>query len=357
MNMNRGLCGLARIGSSRFGRIHQQQQTRSTASVTHAPPPKTYSSPDEYEGSKNFVAGKQGYAPGFPPPKGCRDVVRAKPTPMKPTDLPAPSPKQHAVPRNAKAANDAMRQYRQKLRQKRYAYMHESLTTEQDKQVARQESRERAQKVVQERRRKLIKERNEFIEKLRADPLSTENVLNPEGRTVLANLTGEVEEKEKSKADDATAEADEQRKQPPLHTIKVGYKLQPPRVSVSIPREANEERNKEREKNRRLARTQQHENRMQALMALYHESESFVNYENVAQMAHRCVDVMAISQPTLAEMTDSLSANGGTITAAESAHRSIELRNMLQGTAGRQSKAGYDHLVRWTQENGGTKGR
>ncbi|KAJ2743412.1 hypothetical protein H4S06_005578 [Coemansia sp. BCRC 34490] len=356
MSMNRGLCGLARIGSSRFGRIQQQQQqqTRSTASVTHAPPPKTYSSPEEYEGSKNFVAGKQGYAPGFPPPKGCRDVVRAKPTPMKPTDLPAPSPRQHAVPRNAKAANDAMRQYRQKLRQKRYAYMHESLTAEQDKQVARQESRERAQKVVQERRRKLIKERNEFIEKLRADPLSTENVLNPEGRTVLANLAGEVE---KSKAGDAAAEAGEQRKQPPLHTIKVGYKLQPPRVSVSIPREANEERNKEREKNRRLARTQQHENRMQALMALYHESESFVNYENVAQMAHRCVDVMAISQPTLAEMTDSLSANGGTITAAESAHRSIELRNMLQGTAGRQSKAGYDHLVRWTQENGGTKGR
>ncbi|KAJ1664091.1 hypothetical protein IW140_004304 [Coemansia sp. RSA 1813] len=328
----------------RIGATRLESTTRilgRTASTQSEARPATVCPPDEYKGSSNYVPGKQGYAPGFPPPKKWRDAVKPKPAPKLPTDLPAPSPKQNKVPTNTKSANDALRQYRQKLRQKRYSYMHENLVTEQRKRETRQESREKAHKLVEERRQKLIKERNEYIEKLRADPMSTENVLNAEGRTLMPNLPEEAQNGDGKK--------------PRLHTLEPGYKLQPPRVSVSIPREANELRNKERVKNRNLTREQQHETRMQALMTLYHESASFVHYGNLNKMVHQCVDVLAISQPSLTEMTDNLNDNGGVITGAESARRTIEMRNMLQGTAGRQSKVGYEGLLRWKKENGGSE--
>ncbi|KAJ2402796.1 hypothetical protein GGI23_000451 [Coemansia sp. RSA 2559] len=332
--------GTARISAPLLGRARVLADLASAQSEAR---PATVCPPAEYKGSPNYVPGKQGYAPGFPPPKKWHDAVKQPLPLMKPTDLPPPSPKQSSVPRNPKSASDALRQYRQKMRQQRYAYMHESLVTEQRKRIQRQESLERSYKFVEDRRQKLIKERNEYIEKLRADPLSTENVLNAEGRTLMANMPEEA-------AQQSSAGENDEAKKPRLHTLKPGYKLKPPRVSMSIPHEANELRNKERIRNRSMLRENQHESRMQMLMALYHESESFVHYGNLNRMVHRCIDVLAISQQSLEEMTDDLNNNGGVVTGAEAARRATELRNMLQGTAGRQGKIGYEGLLKWKKE-------
>ncbi|KAJ1801648.1 hypothetical protein LPJ59_000137 [Coemansia sp. RSA 2399] len=337
------VCRTARISASQLGSTRILARLASTQSEAR---PATVCPPAEYKGSSNYVPGKQGYAPGFPPPKKWRDAVKPPLPVMEPKDLPPPSPKQSNVPKNPKSANDALRLYRQKLRQQRYVYMHESLVTEQRKRVQRQASHELSRKFVEERRQKLIIERNEFIEKLRADPLSTENVLNAEGRTLMANLPEEVA-KQRSAGDNDD-------KKPRLHTLKPGYKLKPPRVSMSIPQEANELRNKERVRNRSMSRESQHESRMQMLMALYHESESFVHYGNLNRMVNRCVDVLNISQQSLEEMTDNLNSNGGVVTGAEAARRTTEMRNMLQGTAGRQGKIGYDGLLKWKKEKQGS---
>ncbi|KAJ2558888.1 hypothetical protein EV175_000592 [Coemansia sp. RSA 1933] len=310
------------------------------ASTQSSARPATVCPPEEYKGSQNFIAGKQGFAPGFPPPKKWRDAVKPKLPPMEPKDLPAPSQKQHSVPKNPKFANDALRQYRQKLRQRRYGYMHESLVNEERKREQRKESHLRSVEIVMDRRRKLIAEHNEYIEKVRSDPMSSENVLNVEGRTLVPHLHDK---------DDQIMQ-----KQPRLHTLEPGYKLRPPSVSVVLPREANEQRSAERERNRSLSREQQHERRMQTLMALYHESESFVHYGNLNKMVLRCMGAMATSHQSLAEMTDSLNENGGIITGSEAARRSIEMRNALQGTAGRQGKIGLDGLLKWKKEKGGS---
>ncbi|KAJ2354942.1 hypothetical protein GGF43_002973, partial [Coemansia sp. RSA 2618] len=71
----------------------------------------------EYAGSKNYVPGKQGYAPGFPPPKTWPAEPRPRPEAKKSKDVPPPSAKQTKVPRQASAARDAGRLYNQKMRE------------------------------------------------------------------------------------------------------------------------------------------------------------------------------------------------------------------------------------------------
>lgn len=282
----------------------------------------SYRQMSAYPGSSNYREGKEGFAPGFPPPKGWRDAPRKKPEPQLATDLPPRSAKQTYVPKLSSAANNPARQYKMKLRSLRYTYLHDHLVKEEEKREKHQKSLKRAFQIQSERAQRLQQERQEYETKVRADPLSAENVLNAEGKTLLSNIPKE----EKSAA---------------------GYELAPPRVSISMPKEANEKRQMERTQNRQLTDQRRKEDNVQKMMALFHESEHFVHYKNLDRKVLDAIGISSGSYRSLGELTDTLKSGGGIVTPAESARRTNELRNVLQGAAGSQGKLGYDGLIKW----------
>ncbi|KAJ2751429.1 hypothetical protein GGI19_004484 [Coemansia pectinata] len=279
-----------------------------------------------YGGSANYVPGKQGYAPGFPPPKNSRDAPREKLPPLLASDLPAPKAKS----KDEQAVGSAARQYREKLRELRFGYMHDHLVGQEAKRKRNEKSLAKAREVQLDRREKLRKERAEYEVQVRDDPLSAANVLNAEGRTLLGNVD--------------TAGA---LKEVAASTEPVGYRLAPPRVTISMPEAANAARNSERQRNRRVVGERRHEDNVQALMGLFHEAESFVHYGNLEKKIYEMLNVLAVSQRTLAEMVDDLNKNGGVTSSPEVARRTTELRNTLQGTTGRHGRLGHDGLVQW----------
>ncbi|KAJ2742986.1 hypothetical protein GGI20_004092 [Coemansia sp. BCRC 34301] len=274
-----------------------------------------------YGGSSNFVAGKQGYAPGFPPPKNFRDAPRPKPPPKLASDLPAPKASRPATGKNA------AREYRERLRTLRFAYMHDHLVGQEAKREQRKESLAAARVVQKDRREKLRRERADYETRVRDDPLSSANVMNAEGLTLLGN------------------------QDPAGSPEPVGYRLAPPRVTIAMPEAANALRNNERLRNRREAGRRRHEDNVQALMSLFHEAESFVHYDNLEKKIYDMLNVLAVSQRTLSEMLDDLNKNGGIATSPEVARRTIELRNTLQGTTGRTGRLGHDGLVKWMEDH------
>ncbi|KAJ1839241.1 hypothetical protein LPJ73_006827, partial [Coemansia sp. RSA 2703] len=211
------------------------------------------SSDSDYKGSANYIPGKQGYAPGFPPPKNWRDVPRPKPDPMLASDLPVPKrPSSEAAAARAEKQN-ASGTFRQRMRELRHSYLHDHLVNEQTKREERKESLARTREIQAEQREKIRKERLVYQTQVQADPLSAENVLNAEGLTLLGNIP-----------------------QPAARDINdPGYKLAPPRVSISIPEEANKIRNQERKENRQLMTQHRHEDNVQAMMTLFHAAEKY----------------------------------------------------------------------------------
>ncbi|KAJ1817723.1 hypothetical protein LPJ60_004692 [Coemansia sp. RSA 2675] len=279
-----------------------------------------------YGGSSNYVPGKQGYAPGFPPPKNFRDAPKAKLPPKLASDLPQPKDRSRDEPK----ASSVAKQYREKLRQLRFGYMHDHLVGQEAKREKNKRSLAVAREIQMDRREKLRKERAVYEAQVRDDPLSAANVMNPEGRTMLSNV-----------------DAAEVPQEPPQSTEPVGYRLAPPRVTISMPEAANAARTSERQRNWRVAGERRHVDNVQALMNLFHDAESFVHYGNLDKKIYDFLNVLAVSQRTLAEMIDGLNENGGVTTAPEVARRTTELRNTLQGTTGRSSRLGYDGLVQW----------
>ncbi|KAJ2457636.1 hypothetical protein GGF42_002562 [Coemansia sp. RSA 2424] len=292
-----------------------------------------------YGGSANYVPGKQGYAPGFPPPKNFRDAPREKLPPRLASDLPAPKVSSHLLAKQT--AGNSARQYREKLRELRFGYMHDHLEGQEAKREQRRTSLAAAREVQRDRRDKLRKERADYEAQVRDDPLSAANVLNAEGRTLLSNVAT-VSSEEKAVVDPVAASGSAAGSAEP-----VGYRLAPPRVTIAMPEAANAARNSERLRNRRVAGQRRHEDNVQALMGLFHEAESFVHYGNLEKKIYEVLNVLAVSQRTLAEMVDDLNKNGGVATSPEVARRTVELRNTLQGTTGRTARLGHDGLVQW----------
>ncbi|KAJ2777144.1 hypothetical protein H4R18_005298 [Coemansia javaensis] len=314
----------------RLGARWSSSTSSSTSSSAGGSEAAAAVSAGEYPGSKNFRPGKEGYAPGFPPPRGwsgepkgwkSRAERRAEEESGAAARIavPAPSAKQTHVPDAARAAADAGRLYRQKMREMRYEYFRESVARGEAKRAADAQKRAEMLVLVRERRDRLKRERREYEDKVLADPLSAANVMNAEGKTVLGNVVdGEP-----------------------------GYALEPPRVAVLQPAEANEQRRQERARNRRLAAERRHEAKIQDLMALFHEAESFVHYDNIDHKIMQFMDSVSFPSRSLAEMFELAQKSGGTVLPAEIAARTDELRNTLQGTAGPQNRLGYDGLVRW----------
>ncbi|KAJ2005275.1 hypothetical protein GGI04_001203 [Coemansia thaxteri] len=295
---------------------------RCKLAVRSAAPPSIRSiSSTSYGGSSNFVAGKQGYAPGFPPPRHCRDAPQPRAEPPKASDLPAPQKK-------SKRGGD---NYREKLRALRFAYMHEHLEAQETRREQRAASLAAARERHRDLREKVRRERTEYETQVRDDPLSAANVLNGEGQTVVRNLianNGLSGEKE------------------------IGFRgLAPPRVSISMPVEGNAARADERARNRRVAGSRRHEDNVQALMALFHSAESFVHYGNLASKINEVLAALTVSHRSLGEMVESLNKNGGVTTPAETARRTRELENTLQGTAGPKGGLGHAGLVQWLDEH------
>ncbi|KAJ1729288.1 hypothetical protein LPJ61_003598 [Coemansia biformis] len=280
----------------------------------------------EYPGSSNYRPGKEGYAPGFPPPKGWSAAPAPKPAQLRARDLPTASAKQTHVPSSDLAANDAGRLYRQKLRELRYGYLKGHVEQQEKKRELDEMKRQQMRVLVREQKAKLLRERKEYEEKVKADPLSAENVMNAEGKTVLSNL----EEAE---------------------TGEVGYTLAPPRVSVLIPKQPNEERQQERGRNRQLVGHRQHEANVQTMMTLFHEASSFVHYGNINYKIMQFMDSVSFPNRSLSEMFELVHKSGGVVPPAEIGKRTDELRNTLQGTTGHHNKLGYDGLMEWLDKH------
>ncbi|KAJ1882983.1 hypothetical protein H4R99_001213 [Coemansia sp. RSA 1722] len=270
-----------------------------------------------YEGSKNYVPGKQGYAPGFPPPKNWRAEPRAKPLPLVASDLPKPKP---AISR---AKPTAATEFRQKMRELRHEYLHDHLVVQQEKREVQKKNLQLMRQVHKERKEKIQRERQVYETQVRSDPLSAENVLNAEGLTLLGNV-------------------------PELKSVdQPGYDLKPPKVSISMPVEANRLRDQERAQNRRLAKQYRHEDNVQAMMTLFHDAQGFITYENLNRKITEFLDVLAPSPRGLGEMLAELNKNGGNATNQDVSDRTSQLRNMLMGTTGKHGKLGYNGLVNW----------
>ncbi|KAJ1643757.1 hypothetical protein J3B02_003836 [Coemansia erecta] len=286
----------------------------------------TDSTASSFKGSENYVPGKQGYAPGFPPPKNWRAEPRKKPEPLKASDLPAPKPP--VVRAKPTAATD----YRQKMRELRHEYLRDHLVAQEEKRETQKKTLAYMRQVHAERKEKIQREREIYESQVRSDPLSAENVLNAEGLTLLGNVP----------------EQQNQQQQNQQQTMEQpGFELKPPRVSISMPAEANRLRDEERRRNRHLAKQYRHEDNVQAMMTLFHDAEGFTNYENLNGKITEFLEVLAPSSRGLAEMVDELNRNGGHATNQDISERTSELRNMLLGTTGKQGRLGYDGLVRW----------
>ncbi|KAJ2726633.1 hypothetical protein GGI07_000356 [Coemansia sp. Benny D115] len=278
--------------------------------------------PEDYKGSENYVPGKQGYAPGFPPPKKWSDKPREPRAAVLAADLPAP---QDPLPIQTPAYR-----FKEDMRNLRKGYLLEHVQRKEDKVLIQANKLEHVRAMQAERREKLRAERLEYETKVRADPLSAENVLNAEGLTLLGNVAETAESSSKEEP---------------------GYKLAPPRVTISIPAEANARRNEERKENRDLTNQMRHEDNVQAMMTLFHEAESFVTYENMDQKIDDFLESLSISQRSLSEMLDNLQGSHGVISPDEVSMRSIELRNILQGTTGPQGRLGHDGLEQWLENH------
>ncbi|KAJ2699648.1 hypothetical protein H4R19_005522, partial [Coemansia spiralis] len=63
------------------------------------------------------------------------------------------------------------------------------------------------------------------------------------------------------------------------------------------------------------------------------------------------MDSVSFPSRTLAEMFEVVQRSGGTVSPGEVAARTDELRNTLQGTAGRHNSLGYAGLVQWLNEH------
>ncbi|KAJ1986540.1 hypothetical protein GGI25_006349 [Coemansia spiralis] len=306
-----------------------KQIARPARKLIEANRPALVCAPEEYPGSPNYVPGQQGYAPGFPPPRKWRATVQKKPEPLRAHELPSSS-----TPKPATALeSNPERVYRQKVRMLRHTYHHDHLLSTERREAELSERMQRAREFTLDRRARLARERNQYVINVLEDPVSSENVLNAEGRTLMPNIPDKHG----------------------LNRLEPGHKLEPPRVSVAMPPKANRERAEERARNRSVMRELQYEGRVQTLMALYHEAESFVHYGNLGKKIHECVNILSVSQPTLGEMVNDLKSNGGVVTAAEAGRRTAELRNLLLGTSGRQGRLGIDGLKKWTEEHGNNK--
>ncbi|KAJ1949438.1 hypothetical protein EC988_004770, partial [Linderina pennispora] len=145
----------------------------------------------EYQGSKNYVPGKQGYAPGFPPPRNWPAEPREPPKPQLASDLAVPTTKKQIDSRSSNPEQNATRLYKQKLREMRFSYQYDHLVKQQAKREQQEESLERVKRYQANRKEKLRQEWIEYDTKVRSDPLSAENVLNSEGKTLLSNIPGE----------------------------------------------------------------------------------------------------------------------------------------------------------------------
>ncbi|KAJ2076599.1 hypothetical protein H4R24_005613 [Coemansia sp. RSA 988] len=294
---------------------------------------------ESYPGSKNYKPGKQGYAPGFPPPKNWSAEPRENLTELRSTDLPSASLKQTYVPKRATAAKDAQRLYNQKMREMRYKYQHSNLVQKEEKQKQVAQRWEELQVIQRERRKELLKQRADYEANVKEDPLSAENVLNPEGKTLLSNVTNEP-----------AAPHEPVRVRRSKQNIS-GYQLEPPRVTVLVPLEENKLRATERQHNRELSALRQHEDHVQMLMKLFHEADSFVHYGNIDQKIEIFIGAAAMPYRSLGDMLDSLYRNGGVVTASEVTRRTEQLRHELQGTTGRYAGLGYDGLSQWLKDH------
>ncbi|KAJ1934628.1 hypothetical protein FBU59_005639, partial [Linderina macrospora] len=207
-------------------------QARALKGVARAAPcvqtraESTDAATSEYKGSKNYIPGKQGYAPGFPPPKNWPAEPRTPPAPKLASDLPTPSSaKKQTTSNSSNPEQNATRLYKQRLREMRFAYQYDHLVSQQQKREQQKESLERVKKYQADRKEKLRREWIEYDTKVRADPLSAENVLNSEGKTLLSNIPGEESTTDQHQPDEVAETPSPVVAKPG----KPGYRLAPPR--------------------------------------------------------------------------------------------------------------------------------
>ncbi|KAJ1973398.1 hypothetical protein H4R35_004136 [Dimargaris xerosporica] len=158
------------------GPTHFQRLSTTTSSRTDSTPTASKAE----ESAQGYVPGVCGYAPGFDPPKGWPRTLQPKKPPMTAADLEVPAHPRPPVT-NTMAAKLA---YRRLYKETRYTYRHDDLQLwddRRDKLAQQQRVREARQKAREAERQKA---RDDFVRTVQNDPLSADNVLNPEGKTV-----------------------------------------------------------------------------------------------------------------------------------------------------------------------------
>ncbi|KAJ1963501.1 hypothetical protein IWQ62_003192 [Dispira parvispora] len=153
--------------------------------ATKADPAKATLTPEEEADQKPaYIPGKYGYAPGFVPPPGWSRTLKPKKPPMTVNQLMEHSKrKDKPLPSNASADTA----YHWKMHELRYNYQVESLSLEDKRRAEQQQERQRRRQERKVAAQEKAQEQEAFEKHVRQDPFSAENVLNPEGTTVLRN--------------------------------------------------------------------------------------------------------------------------------------------------------------------------
>ncbi|KAF9579814.1 hypothetical protein BGW38_003776 [Lunasporangiospora selenospora] len=265
-----------------------RQITRTRLSYTQlrclstAPNPSVNRSVDEP--SSNYRRGKEGYAPGMPHPPGSSASPMPPPAPRSAASLPEMS-KKHG----RKANGSSSQKFEYKMTQLRHQYQKEHLKSQDAERAEMQKQRKGALRRLQGRQA-ADREENERR-------LAFEKLMQPkEGMAALSGPQRQAQVQEFVRA-----------------------------------------RKVQREENYRQVEEAKSQERLDAMVRLYHEAESFVTMENLDAKIHEFYETGLTLQsrvyiPGVSDLVADVMENGGQVSYSELLKREQELKDALEGT-------------------------
>ncbi|KAF9431183.1 hypothetical protein BGZ94_007634 [Podila epigama] len=234
------------------------------------------------EPSVNYRPGKEGFAPGIPHPKGTSPAPKPTPPPRTVDSLPQMSAKH-----TRKTVTSPEQKYKLEMTKLRHTYQREHFESEDAKRAETERQRGGALRRIQ--------------------ALQNKDRIENEQRLAFEKLM--------KPADQAASGPERQAK-----------------VAEFV-----RNRKIKRQQNYNLAQEQASEQRLDAMIRLYHAAEDFVTMENLDAKVNEFYETSLTLQrkvfdPSVSEMVSDVMENGGQISHAQLLKREQELKDALDGT-------------------------
>ncbi|KAI1308416.1 hypothetical protein EDD11_004306 [Mortierella claussenii] len=239
------------------------------------------------EPSANYRPGKEGFAPGMPHPPGSSASPLPEPAPRTVESLPEMS-KRHEI---KASRGDPVQKYKLEMTKLRHAYQRQHLEGQSAKRAETERQRGGALRRLQHRQ---AEDRAENERRL-----SFERLMQPMEGPMTRAVSGE------------------ERKAKVIEFVK--------------------ERKVRRQANYQQVQDLASEKRMDALIRLYHQADSFVTMENLDDKVNEFYETGLMMQskvytPTVPDMVLDVMENGGQVSLPNLLKREQDLRDVLDGT-------------------------